>query len=775
MSECEQCPSHEELIALASGWEGDSERLAYLEECLSKCESCRRFLEDAIASQPESAVLREVAGWEPEQEGFQPVFETAIDSSFRVARRLDLTDFALLKKVVGLTVSGSIDLLQLKELIGAGGMGAVFRAYDPELDREVAVKVLRPELAGHADVGNLFLDEARAAAALHHENVLPIYHVSRDESGIFSFAMPVIEGGSLDEVLKSSGGKLVPDQVIDIAIKMARALLAAHESGIIHRDVKPSNVLIEERGPGVWLADFGLARAASHGFGEGSIVGTPGYAAPEVMEGPTGTAASDLYSLGALLREMMTGKRPTPFSEEAERDVPAFSEEERSELIEDGYPKWFLGQVSSLLQIDPEQRTASSAVLLRSLESGREQATRDGITRESERATRARVGFAFAWVAIVLASFIGLDLLLGARLTNSVLRDLLRQPLSVDGSIGVYQSLDEILEKKKGDLHIRIEPRRHVEVNAPIRVRDRSISFSSKSGSDASLLLTNASAEGFMLVDSGALEVSGVSLRFRMGRFDEVGGVIRVRNAKVRFDDVLLRKSGGAGMGRSMMSPTLFDVSGTSEVVLRNSDLSADRRGQAFRVEMGRNERSLFDFDGLRFLGGTFFELVSEVEIPGAESDSAIEMVMKSSTVLATVPFLFQENTAGVGKLMSMSRNLVQSNGPYFVIPSSSGDLFRESVVYADDASMLSVSGPVAIGPNEGNSGGVASTTPEDAEAASENWETFWKGSDSISLSGTEWMPWILEFLPGRVPLWNEAVDRNVVGASFDNGFGEGK
>lgn len=735
--------------------------LANLESHLSRCEACRDFLEDAASKQEESRILREVAGWKPEQAEFQPVLETALDASFRIARRLDPTEFPFVEGARGRSVSGKIDSLQLNELIGAGGMGAVFRAFDPELERDVAVKVLRPEFAGHAEVGHLFLDEARAAAALQHENVLPIYHVSRDESGIFSFAMPVIEGGSLDEVLKTSGGSLDPDGVIDIAIKMSRALAAAHESGIVHRDVKPANVLIEKDGPGVWLTDFGLARAASHGFGEGTVVGTPGYAAPEVMQGRAGTASSDLFSLGVLLREMITGKHPDPFS----------PNQTAQPLPKGEYPDWFLDIVESLLRSNPDERPASASVLLEKLESGRDHDDRKGIAKESGRAMRAKVRTVFWWTLAVVFGLFVADLLLGARATNASLRKFLGRPLSVDGSVGAYNSLEKALGKREGDLQIRIAPGSEIEMSEALVIRDRVVSLHGIPNTKTELLVSGISDGTFVSVDSGGLEMVGISLKYQMNRFDTVDSVIRARESRVRIENAIVRReaSGGPGGRNPGMGATFFSVEGDSVVELSNVHLSSERRGKGFLVEATENASTILRLEEIRFTGERFSDIVfsgSEEKAGTAE----VSVSMDSSTVYGMTAFRFDESATGIQKTISTRRNLIQCNGPLVTTPVGAQPLFRDTFSFEEEGSIISVGGPVAVGPPEKEARRGTSTSPEDAEAAAANWEEFWSRSGKVIMTETQWVPWILDFSNGRSPNWNPAIDRSGVGAAFDSG-----
>jgi hypothetical protein len=195
-------------------------------------------------------------------------------------------------------------------LLGAGGMGAVFEAEDPALGRRIALKVMLPSQADSARSRQRFLDEARAAAALLHDHVVPIYQVGEDR-GVPFFAMPLLQGESLDARLRH--GRLSADEVVRIGRQVAEGLAAAHERGLIHRDIKPSNIWLEAPGGRVKILDFGLARPAQRSEGltqEGAILGTPGYMSPEQAHGQPVDHRTDLFSLGCVLYGMATGKAP---------------------------------------------------------------------------------------------------------------------------------------------------------------------------------------------------------------------------------------------------------------------------------------------------------------------------------------------------------------------------------------------------------------------------------------------------------------------------------
>ena len=193
--------------------------------------------------------------------------------------------------------------------IARGGMAVVWRAEDTLLDRQVAVKVLHPQFAGDPEFLERFRREARAAARLSHPNIVPIYDVGED-AGIPYIVMELVEGGNLKDRIRAAAP--LPDaEIRSIGATLAATLDYAHHKGIIHRDVKPQNVLLGEDGR-ARLTDFGIAQAmASSGLTRtGAVMGSVHYIAPELVRGRTALPQSDVYSLGALLYEMATGRVP---------------------------------------------------------------------------------------------------------------------------------------------------------------------------------------------------------------------------------------------------------------------------------------------------------------------------------------------------------------------------------------------------------------------------------------------------------------------------------
>jgi WD40 repeat protein/serine/threonine protein kinase len=207
---------------------------------------------------------------------------------------------------------GRLGPFRVVKLLGSGGMGSVFEAIDSQLGRHVALKVLRPRLAGADIARQRFLREARAAAALEHDHVVAIYQVGED-NGTPYLAMPLLRGQSLHKRIQG-GAHLEVKEALRIGREVAEGLAAAHARGLIHRDIKPANIWLEESTGRVKILDFGLARSADETIRltqDGMILGTPAYMAPEqAIGGRQIDHRCDLFSLGCVLYRMLTGKPP---------------------------------------------------------------------------------------------------------------------------------------------------------------------------------------------------------------------------------------------------------------------------------------------------------------------------------------------------------------------------------------------------------------------------------------------------------------------------------
>jgi tetratricopeptide (TPR) repeat protein len=205
----------------------------------------------------------------------------------------------------------SIRGYQLKELVGSGGFGQVYRAEQSSVDREVAIKVILPEFSDHPDFVARFQAEARTVAKLEHPHIVPLYDFWQDDDGAF-LVMRYVRDGSLRDRLEADGA-LSPQDLGPILEQICDALAAAHAEGVIHRDLKPENILIDERGQ-AYLTDFGIAKDLSGNSltKTGGFMGSAAYLAPEQARAEPVTPSTDIYALGVLLYELFTGEHPFP-------------------------------------------------------------------------------------------------------------------------------------------------------------------------------------------------------------------------------------------------------------------------------------------------------------------------------------------------------------------------------------------------------------------------------------------------------------------------------
>jgi serine/threonine protein kinase/HAMP domain-containing protein len=266
---------------------------------------------------------------------------------------------------------------ELRDRIGEGAMAEVWRAHDPSIDRVLAIKLLKQEYRRNPDYSARFLREARAAGALAHPSIVTIYDVG-EADGYPYIAMELLEGETLDQVIAREG-KLSDDRVLAIAAQLASALSYAHLSGVVHRDIKPSNVMLARDGRSIKIVDFGIARVAEADPALtssaqlrtqiGEVLGTPRYMSPEQALGQAVDGRSDLFSVGVVLYELITGKQA--FSGSSAAILALQITQQNPPAIATLAPRCAGGLrfiVEKLLAKRPERRFADGRELARALE-----------------------------------------------------------------------------------------------------------------------------------------------------------------------------------------------------------------------------------------------------------------------------------------------------------------------------------------------------------------------------------------------------------------------
>ncbi len=337
----------------------DHEHTAF-ELHLDDCAVCRRQLESTAASDDIWSGIREsLLGQSDDLGAGRSEYHTQApdDATFAHTVVLDL-----LAPTDDDRMLGRLGAYEVVGVVGTGGMGVVLKAFDGSLNRYVAIKVLAPHLGSSGAARKRFSREAQAAAAVGHENVIEIHGVA-EANGLPYLVMPYVKGPSLQKRLDDDG-PLALTEIMRIGMQAANGLAAAHAQGLVHRDVKPANILLADGIERVKLTDFGLARAADDASltKTGIIAGTPQYMSPEQARGDSIDQRSDLFSLGSVLYAMCTGR--SPFRAETSYGMlRRVTDEEPCSIRElnPDIPEWLYRIVSELMSKQPDDRFESAS------------------------------------------------------------------------------------------------------------------------------------------------------------------------------------------------------------------------------------------------------------------------------------------------------------------------------------------------------------------------------------------------------------------------------
>ena len=386
------CPATEELQQILSG-NVSGDRQQQCERHLDACPCCQAKLEELATGGTNLSQLVQRAGDDEPlaTSAYWPALK-ALDGADQTPRAAQATatppggappgetppalrrreaSLSFLQPPTDAAYLGRLHHFDVMRVIGRGGMGLVLEAFDSKLQRNVALKVLDPELADDETARQRFCREARAAASITHENVVAVHQVERSEGERLPYlVMQLISGESLEQRLAREK-KLPTREVVRIGMQAAQGLAAAHAQGLIHRDIKPGNILLEPPYDRVKLTDFGLARAAEDVklTRTGFVSGTPLYMAPEQAMGEEPDPRSDLFSLGAILYEMSAGQ--PPFAGNSALAILKQIAETRPKPVRElnpAVPEWFAETIDGLLAKKPADRIQTAAHLAELLE-----------------------------------------------------------------------------------------------------------------------------------------------------------------------------------------------------------------------------------------------------------------------------------------------------------------------------------------------------------------------------------------------------------------------
>jgi len=459
---------------------------------------------------------------------------TAVGSSPRSAAGVRRARFSEGKLQAGTVLADRYEILQQ---LGEGGMGAVYKVRDRELDRFVAVKVIRPGLAQSTEVLNRFKQELIIARQVTHRNVSRIYDLAEGD-GVKFITMEFVEGQSLASVRREKG-KLAPKEAAGIIVQACRALEAAHAEGVIHRDLKPQNIMVDAHDR-VIVMDFGIAHSLeTRGMTQtGALLGTPAYMSPEQAKGEKVDARSDLFSLGIIFYELLTGDSPYKADTELAAMYKRTTEHVRPPIeIAPEIPKALSEIVVQCLEIDKDKRYASATEILRDLEPWVGTLPGTSPSRTGKRTLTEKI----AWVSLSAIVILGAGVLVFRNRLFSV-RPVAHREVSVLVADFDNQTADSVFtETLEPAFSIGLEGSPFIQSFNRSTARKLAAQLSPGAKPlDESVARLVATREGIDVIVAGSIAKDGSQYSIHVKAIDGITGKdILNKSAKARKQDVL--------------------------------------------------------------------------------------------------------------------------------------------------------------------------------------------------------------------------------------------
>lgn len=507
------CPGSSSLEAYTQGRLFGAEA-SDVERHLESCLNCAEALE-AITQRQLGLLLPDSRALLESDPGDRPELDTAMReglSYLTTTPSLDVDTFlASLLPTPTRASLGTFAGYELTELTGKGGMGAVFKAHDPTLDRTVALKVILPRGTQDSQFTERFLTEARLIARIQHDHIVTVHQAGL--AGSYPYlVMPFHSEGTLQGYLERVQ-RLSPDELLLVGWQLASALAAVHAQGIVHRDIKPSNILLEQGLARVRLADFGLAETAAPSGtrqGEVTVAGTPHYMAPEQARGEAPNARSDLFSLGAVLYQAATGRTPYADApaEEVLRSAIAGRIRPVGELSPQ-LPREIASIIDRLLAAEPTNRFATAAEL-------QERITELRVPTSPLGTTIGRVAtVVLACVLVLVGIIVALDLSGRTAFVNTALSRRTGDAFFVRGKWGTHRELSAAVKAcpTGGVIEVQFNGERLTE---GFRIEGKSLTIRAARNYSPTLVATN---DGQVLIlTTTNLTLEGLSLVRRSNR-----------------------------------------------------------------------------------------------------------------------------------------------------------------------------------------------------------------------------------------------------------------